>query len=58
MGAGISPTPLSHNEIVQAMGTSIKNMEKLIFAFINANAPTTVTCTCPEALKEFGGFKL
>ena len=58
MGAGISPTPLSHNEIVQEMGTSIKNMEKLIFAFINANDSTTVKCTCPEALKEFGGFKL
>ena len=58
MGAGISPTPLSHNEIVQEMGTSIKNMEKLIFAFINANDSATVNCTCPEALKEFGGFKL
>ncbi|MDD4721757.1 MAG: S-methyl-5'-thioadenosine phosphorylase [Acidaminococcaceae bacterium] len=58
MGAGISPTPLSHSEVVEEMGKSIKNMEKLIFAFINANNTDIVMCNCAEALKEFGGFKL
>lgn len=59
MGAGISPTPLSHSEVVEEMGKSIKNMERLILAFISANNNTdTVKCDCAEALKEFGGFKL
>lgn len=58
MAAGISPTPLSHAEVVEAMGKSIKNMEKLITAFISYNEPVAATCGCPEALKEFGGFKL
>lgn len=58
MAAGISPTPLSHAEVVEAMGKSIKNMEKLITAFIAYNEPVEETCGCHEALKEFGGFKL
>ena len=58
MGAGISPTPLSHKEVVEEMGKSIRNMEKLILAFINANDSDEIQCTCGEALKEFGGFKL
>ncbi|MDY4921275.1 MAG: S-methyl-5'-thioadenosine phosphorylase [Phascolarctobacterium sp.] len=58
MAAGISPTPLSHAEVVEAMGKSIENMNKLIEAFINYNEPTEATCGCHEALKEFGGFKL
>ena len=37
MAAGISPTPLSHMEVVEAMGKSINNMNKLIAAFINDN---------------------
>ena len=39
MAAGISPTPLSHMEVVEAMGKSIANMNKLIAAFINDNEP-------------------
>lgn len=58
MAAGISPTPLSHSEVVEAMGKSIQNMEKLITAFIAYNEPAEASCGCPEALKEFGGFKL
>ena len=58
MAAGISPTPLSHMEVVEAMGKSINNMNKLIAAFINDNEPVVTTCGCHTALKEFGGFKL
>lgn len=58
MAAGISPTPLSHMEVVEAMGKSIKNMEKLISAFIGYNGDVQTDCGCHEALKEFGGFKL
>ena len=58
MGAGISPTPLSHKEVVEEMGKSIRNMEKLILAFITANDSDEIKCACGEALKEFGGFKL
>ena len=58
MAAGISPTPLSHMEVVEAMGKSINNMNKLIAAFINDNEPVAAICGCHTALKEFGGFKL
>ena len=58
MAAGISLTPLSHMEVVEAMGKSINNMNKLIAAFINDNEPVAATCGCHIALKEFGGFKL
>ena len=58
MAAGISPTPLSHMEVVEAMGKSIANMNKLIAVFINDNEPVEATCGCHTALKEFGGFKL
>ena len=58
MAAGISPTPLSHMEVVEAMGKSITNMNKLIAAFINDNEPVGASCGCHTALKEFGGFKL
>ena len=58
MAAGISPTPLSHMEVVEAMGKSINNMNKLIAAFVNDNEPVVATCGCHTALKEFGGFKL
>ena len=44
MAAGISPTPLSHMEVVEAMGKSINNMNKLIAAFINDNEPVAATC--------------
>ena len=58
MAAGISPTPLSHMEVVEAMGKSITNMNKLIAALINDNEPVEASCGCHTALKEFGGFKL
>ena len=58
MAAGISKTPLSHAEVVEAMTKSISNMEKLIAAFITNNEEIEAGCGCHSALKEFGGFKL
>ena len=58
MAAGISPTPLSHSEVVEAMGRSISNMEKLIDAFIAYNEPVEESCGCATVMREFGGFKL
>ena len=58
MAAGISPTPLSHSEVVGAMAKSIETMGTLIDMFLADNEPVDIICGCPEALKEFGGFKL
>lgn len=58
MGAGISPTPLSHMEVVHAMSASIKKMELLISSFIENNEAAAAECGCSSAMKEFGGFKL
>ena len=58
MAAGISPTPLSHKEVCDAMALSIKNMEKLILSFIAYEEPTEAKCNCHHAMQEFGGFKL
>ncbi len=59
MAAGISPTPLSHTEVVEAMAQSVSNMNLLIDAYIRKNDNTDlVTCGCATAMKEFGGFKL
>lgn len=58
MAAGISPTPLSHSEVVEAMDKSIKNMEQLIGAFIAANEADSMECGCPQCMTEFGGFTL
>lgn len=58
MAAGISPTPLSHSEVVEEMARSITNMEKLISAFITYNEPVEKECGCATCMKEFGGFKL
>ena len=58
MGAGISPTPLSHKEVVEAMNQSIKNMGKLILGFIGYNKRVKDICGCKHTMKDFGGFQL
>lgn len=58
MGAGISETPLSHQEIIDEMARSIKNMEKLITSFIAYDKEASAECTCTNAMQEAGGFKL
>ena len=59
MAAGISPTPLSHTEVVEAMAQSVSNMNLLIDAYIrNTDYKNLSVCGCATAMKEFGGFKL
>ena len=58
MAAGISPTPLSHSEVVEAMAQSGKNMARLIEAFIADNGDDETECGCAHCMAEFGGFKL
>jgi 5'-methylthioadenosine phosphorylase len=58
MAAGISPTFLSHSEVVAAMSVSITKMNSLIADFIEYRGEVDSSCTCAEAMKEFGGFKL
>ena len=58
MAAGISPTPLSHSEVVEAMAQSGKNMAQLIEAFIADNSADETKCGCEHCMAEFGGFKL
>lgn len=57
MAAGISSVPLSHKEVVEAMGISIKNMEKVITGFIEYDDKIKESCNCKHAMAEFGGFK-
>ncbi|MDR1702604.1 MAG: S-methyl-5'-thioadenosine phosphorylase [Sporomusaceae bacterium] len=57
LAAGISPTPLTHSEVLAAMQTNIANFKKLIMTAIETLDPTA-DCSCRHALAEFGGFKL
>ena len=58
MGAGISPTPLSHKEVVDAMADSVKKMETVIHGFLKYNRKVKDVCICKHAMEHFGGFKL
>lgn len=58
MGAGISPVPLSHTEVVAAMGQSIAKMNELIAAYIADNEPLEMVCRCRSCMAEFGGFTM
>lgn len=56
-GAGISPTSLTHNEVLAEMRQSSENIKKLIMKTIDVLEPEQV-CSCQQALTEFGGFLL
>ena len=59
MGAGISKEPLSHKQVCESMTESMKNMQKLIEAYLSLpEKPCKTSCTCAKALADFGGFKL
>ena len=55
--AGISPTPLTHAEVVDTMNQNAANIRALLKQTILIAARTD-DCSCPHALREFGGFKL
>ncbi|MPM53743.1 S-methyl-5'-thioadenosine phosphorylase [bioreactor metagenome] len=58
-GAGISPNPLTHSEVVDTMKANTKNIKKLIMTAIEEIAiDIESSCSCHNALAEYGGFKL
>jgi len=58
MGAGISKTPLSHEEVVAAMSAMGKDVLAIFDAFIHYNEPVKADCPCKHALREYGGFQV
>lgn len=58
MGAGISATPLSHEEVLASMNTMQEKIINIFSAFINYPEPITEKCSCKHALRDYGSFKL
>lgn len=55
--AGISPTALTHTEVLETMAANTDNLKGLVMKAIEL-MPGKPACTCGSALQEFGGFKL
>lgn len=55
--AGISNSPLTHKEVLETMSANTENIKRLILATIQ-RIDLSRNCTCRQALREFGGFKL
>ena len=55
--AGISPTPLSHKEVIDCMDHNLESFKKIITILASTYNPD-VHCECQNAAKEFGGFHL
>ncbi len=53
--AGISPTPLTHAEVLEAMNNNNDNLKKLIMQAV-AIMPAERSCTCKTALGELGSL--
>ena len=57
LGAGISDTNLTHEEVLEVMKNNEQNFQKLILNTIHKWTPdSSGSCSCQSALKEFGGF--
>ncbi|MGI6092630.1 MAG: S-methyl-5'-thioadenosine phosphorylase [Veillonellaceae bacterium] len=58
-GAGISATSLTHSEVVDTMKANTNNIKKLIMTAIEEfSVDIEASCSCHNALAEYGGFKL
>ncbi len=55
--AGISPTPLTHHEVVELMQQMGDQLKALILTTIEAIDPD-IDCECRHRLAEYGGFTL
>ena len=55
--AGISPTILTHKEVVECMDRNIESFRKITM-MICESFDTTLDCECRHAGKDFGGFCL
>jgi 5'-methylthioadenosine phosphorylase len=55
--AGVSPQPLTHGEVLDAMRVNMENIKTLVMTAIERIDPAA-DCACRRALAEYGGFKL
>lgn len=55
--AGISPTPLTHSEVLDCMDRNISYFQQII-SILAASYDTSLDCPCRHAASEFGGFHL
>jgi 5'-methylthioadenosine phosphorylase len=53
--AGISPNPLTHQEVVETMAQNTQNLQKIIMKTLE-NLDTKQQCLCPAANGEAGNF--
>lgn len=53
--AGISPTPLTHAEVIEAMRTNNENLKRLVMRTIEI-IPQERNCQCQNALEELGSL--
>ena len=51
--AGISPEPLTHQEVVQTMAENTHNLQEIIIRVMK-NLDLKQSCLCPDAAKEVG----
>ncbi|MCI5836905.1 MAG: S-methyl-5'-thioadenosine phosphorylase [Veillonellaceae bacterium] len=56
-GAGISPQPLTHAEVVEAMNENTKNLQRLLQEVLTAYDPA-MESPAHHALREYGGFEV
>lgn len=56
--AGISPTPLTHSEVLDIMKSNNKNLQTLLLGALRLLHYRQKNCACCHALSEYGGFKL
>lgn len=56
--AGISPTQLTHSEVVETMAQNSENIKRLIMKAIDMIDVSREECLCRNAMHEYGGFKL
>lgn len=52
--AGISPTPLTHEEVVEAMAENSQRLQQLILKSIELY--DNEDCACRHTLQAYGGF--
>lgn len=55
--AGISPTPLTHSEVVECMAKNSERLKQLILKSIEIYIDDE-TCECRHTLKDYGGFTI
>ncbi|HWR39945.1 MAG TPA: S-methyl-5'-thioadenosine phosphorylase [Patescibacteria group bacterium] len=57
LAAGLSPQPLTHGEVLDIMAANTDHIKKLILEAIR-RIDLERSCSCRQALAEYGGFKL